>query len=186
MRLALTCAVIAALTLAYSRCSNITETLAPTDIAKIYALDGDSFRMFDGEGWREIRLKAIDAPEYQQNCEDKSGRAWHCGKHARATLQAMLLQRGLTCAAGSQDRFGRSIATCRNSHIADIAAAQVVAGMAVTQEFNSTRPYGKEEDSARNQRRGIWQGNFIHPRAWRDTHLKNNKSAVKTLGSSSR
>ena len=86
---------------------------------------------------------------------------------ARAALEKLLLEPGLSCVAEAQDLYARSVATCRAASTLDIAAAQVSEGMAVTHEFNGMRDYGSEEDIARTQKRGIWRGAFDRPEDWR-------------------
>jgi endonuclease YncB( thermonuclease family) len=145
-----------------------TDERQPVPVAgqPIYVIDGDSFTV----GNRQLRLDGIDAPELHQMCADVAGTEWPCGRSARAALETLLLAPGLSCVAEVQDRYARSVANCRSSSLPDIAAAQVQAGMAVSHEFNGMRDYGGEEDSARTQKRGIWQGAFIRPDAWRAQH----------------
>lgn len=125
--------------------------------------DGDSFAI----GARKLRLDGIDAPEYHQTCADAAVRAWDCGNASRASLEQLLREPGLTCTAGAIDKYGRSIATCSNARLADIAAAQVHAGMAVSDEYFGIRSYGDEEDEAISARRGLWTGEFLRPDEWR-------------------
>ena len=77
------------------------------------------------------------------------------------------MEPGLSCVAEAQDRYARSVATCRSTSTPDIGVAQVSNGMAVTHEFNGMRDYGSEEDAARNKKRGIWRGAFDRPEDWR-------------------
>jgi endonuclease YncB( thermonuclease family) len=149
-----------------------TDQRQPVSIVgqKIYVVDGDSFVV----GARKLRLDGIDAPELKQTCKDSQNVEWPCGRVSRAALEKLLLQPGLSCIAAAQDRYGRSVATCRSTSTPDIAAAQVGDGMAVTHEFNGMRDYGSEEDAARAQKRGIWRGAFDRPEDWR---AKNPRSA---------
>jgi endonuclease YncB( thermonuclease family) len=133
---------------------------------KLIIMDGDSFVL----GTRKLRLDGIDAPEYKQTCEYAASITWECGKVARAALEQMLREPGLACVAGAHDRYGRSIATCSNRRLPDIAAAQVANGMAVSHEFYGMRSYGEEEDAAMSAKSGIWVGKFIMPSEWRATH----------------
>ncbi len=145
-----------------------TDRRQPVPIAgqKLYVLDGDSFVV----GSRKLRLDGIDAPELKQTCKDSQNSEWLCGRAARAALEKLLLEPGLACEAGAQDRYARSVAMCHSATTPDIAAAQVRDGMAVTHEFNGMRDYGSEEDAARNQKRGIWGGVFEQPADWRAVH----------------
>lgn len=142
-----------------------TDQRQPVPIVgqKIYVVDGDSFVV----GTRKLRLDGIDAPELKQICKDGQNLEWPCGRMARIALEKLLLEPGLSCVAETQDRYARSVATCRSTSTPDIAAAQVSDGMAVTHEFNGIRDYGSEEDAARAQKRGIWRGAFDRPEDWR-------------------
>ncbi len=149
----------------YANKTDPSETIISTGQA-IRAADGDSFTI----GVRKLRLYGIDAPELKQTCTGAAGQIWQCGAAAHGALITLLAQPGLTCQAKAQDRFGRSLATCSAANTANIAAAQVRSGMAVSNEFNGMREYGAEEDEARAAKRGIWQGSFIGPKEWRATH----------------
>ena len=148
-----------------------TDQRQPVPIAgqKIYVIDGDSFVV----GTRKLRLDGIDAPELRQTCDNQQVE-WPCGRMARAALEKLLLEPGLSCVAEAQDLYGRSVATCSSTSTADIAAVQVREGMAVTHEFNGMSDYGGEENAARAQKRGIWRGAFDSPEDWR---AKNPRSA---------
>lgn len=142
-----------------------TDQRQPVPIAgqKIYVVDGDSFVV----GARKLRLDGIDAPELTQTCKDAQNVEWSCGRAARGSLETLLMEPGLSCVAEAQDRYARSVATCRSTSTPDIGVAQVSNGMAVTDEFNGMRDYGSEEDAARNKKRGIWRGAFDRPEDWR-------------------
>ena len=142
-----------------------TDQRQPVPIAgqKISIVDGDSFVV----GTRKLRLDGIDAPELKQTCKVGQNVEWPCGRTSRAALEQLLLDPGLTCMAEAQDRYARSVATCRTTSTQDIGAAQVSNGMAVTHEFNGMRDYGGEEDEARTRKRGIWRGAFDRPEEWR-------------------
>lgn len=134
----------------------------------IQTADGDSFAI----GSRKFRLKGIDAPEYRQTCADAKGVDWECGKVARAALEKLLLEPGLTCVADAQDRYHRALATCKTNQTPDLAAKQVADGFAVSHEYYGLRDYGSEEDAASAARRGIWQGSFTPPDEWRATQSR--------------
>jgi endonuclease YncB( thermonuclease family) len=138
----------------------------PIDGQKIYVVDGDSFAI----GNRKLRLDGIDAPELRQTCVDAKGTEWPCGRVSRAALESLLLAPGLSCVAEASDQYARALAQCTSSSVPDIAAAQVIAGMAVSHEFHGMRDYGGEEDTARNANKGIWQGTFQRPITWRADH----------------
>jgi endonuclease YncB( thermonuclease family) len=130
---------------------------------KISVADGDSFAIGD----RKLRLNGIDAPEYRQTCKDASGTDWPCGRSARVALEQRLTEPGLMCEAEAHDRYARALATCRSKQTHNIAAAQVRDGMAISDEFYGSRSFGDEEDEAIAAKRGIWQGEFVHPKDFR-------------------
>ncbi len=146
----------------YSQMSDKREPV-PVTGQKLFVTDGDSFVI----GTRKLRLTGIDAPEYNQNCKDARGSDWPCGRTAKANLEALLTQPGLACEAEVQDRYARSLANCRTVSTQDIAAAQVSAGLAVSDEFHDMRSYGTEEDAARAAKSGLWQGEFMLPKDYR-------------------
>ena len=123
-------------------------------------------------GVNKLRLDGIDAPEYRQTCRDASGIEWQCGKAARAALEKRLLEPGLACKAQTLDRYARALATCSTAQTADIGAAQVRDGMAVSHEYYGVRDYPDEEDAARGAKSGIWQGSFTPPDEWRATQSR--------------
>ncbi len=136
------------------------------DAEKLVVMDGDSFVI----GSKKFRLKGIDAPELRQTCKDVQQRDWACGASARAALVTLLAEPQLSCESDVIDRYGRALAVCNNVRSKDIAADQVRAGMAVSDDFYGVRSYGDEEDSAHDARRGIWTGEFIQPAEWRSNH----------------
>jgi endonuclease YncB( thermonuclease family) len=151
----------------FAKSSDQRETVAASG-QKIVIADGDSFAF----GTRKMRLDGIDAPEYRQSCTDEAGRDWECGKAARAALEKLMLEPDLQCEVEVLDKYARALATCRTAYTADVAAAQVRDGLAVSHEFNTMRDYGQEEDSARSASKGIWRGTFQRPDAWRAEHRR--------------
>ena len=126
--------------------------------------DGDSFRWGD----KRYRLHGIDAPELNQECLDAKSKPWPCGVRARAELRRIIATEPLTCTQLSVDRFGRIIATCKAGG-KDIAEEMVRTGFAKAYvRPGVANPYGKAEAEARDDKRGIWAGQFEDPRAWRD------------------
>jgi endonuclease YncB( thermonuclease family) len=140
-----------------------TRETIPINGQTLNIVDGDSFSI----GGRKLRLDGIDAPEYRQSCKEANNANWECGKAARAALELLLRQPGLICTAEASDKYARAIATCSTKQTADVAAAQVSSGMAISDDFYGIRSYGEEEDNARNAKRGLWMGEFLRPNEWR-------------------
>lgn len=128
--------------------------------------DGDTLTL----AGQTFRLYGIDAPEYHQNCGDKVGREWPCGKAARAQLEALVLPGSIVCEPRAEDRFNRKVAKCASATVPDLAEAMVQAGLAVSPSLRGSAPYENAEDTAREAKRGIWQGEFMTPAQWRESH----------------
>jgi len=124
-------------------------------------VDGDTLRI----GEHRIRFHGIDAPESAQSCEDGSGRPYACGERATRALDARIGDRPVTCEIRDMDRYGRLIAVCRLG-VEDLNAWMVRMGHALAYRRYSIDDVA-EEDAARQARRGIWQGAFEEPWAWR-------------------
>jgi endonuclease YncB( thermonuclease family) len=82
-------------------------------------------------GQQLIRLQGIDAPEFEQHCQDEQGRAWPCGRGAQAGLAQLIGHSLISCTINGSDRYGRALATCSNDRVGDVGQAMVRAGLAV-------------------------------------------------------
>lgn len=120
-------------------------------------VDGDSLRI----GITDIRIQGIDAPELFQRCT-RDGREVLCGREAARQLTELIAGRPVTCERRDIDRFGRTVAQCHAGDV-DLGRAMVASGHAL-----SYGGYLQEEARARSKRKGVWAGEFIRPREWRD------------------
>ena len=144
-------------------------------------------QVIDGDGLyvdaREIRLWGIDAPEWDQTCQDAAGRPWPCGQEAEAFLRSIVAGAELACV--ERDRHGkRLVATCQIRG-QDLGALIVRAGWAMDWDSSlsragedcdakdrcySGRHYAEAEAEAIAEKRGAWRGGeagFVPPSAWR-------------------
>lgn len=121
--------------------------------------DGDSITL----GSERIRMRGIDAPEYQQICR-KDGADYPCGKLARQSLVRLISGKPVSCSGWQRDRYGRLLGDCKADG-KDLNRAQVEAGWAVAYGDFET-----EEAGARAGKAGIWAGTFDEPQDWRQTH----------------
>lgn len=123
--------------------------------------DGDSLEI-RGE---RIRLHGIDSVEARQQCRDRNGRSWPCGRRAAFALEDAIGGRTVHCRVRDRDDYGRIVARCM-AGTTDLSAEMVSRGYAIV-----LRRYGREyvplEDRARASRVGIWDGEFERPGAWR-------------------
>ncbi len=132
------------------------ETVAGTP----RVVDGDSLEF----GQLRLRLRGIDAPELHQECNDRQGRPFACGRIAKDHLKSLVGARRVTCTADDLDKYGRRLGTCAVGDT-DIGRQMVADGWAV-----SYGGYFSQEGRARRERRGIWDGDFDAPARWREKH----------------
>jgi len=124
-------------------------------------IDGDTMEL---HGTR-IRLFGVDAPEAAQTCTHDDGSEWRCGREAALKLADRLKQATVACARRDTDRYGRMVATCE-AQGSDVGAWLVREGWATAyREFSMD--YVKDEESARRDKRGIWNGRFVDPAEYR-------------------
>jgi endonuclease YncB( thermonuclease family) len=143
---------------------------------KYDVIDGDSLR----KGQTEIRLVGIDAPEYRQSCTNGSGKAYPCGKEAASALRVLVGGSDVTCESHEVDRYRRALSTC---HIKDMNINQemVRQGWAVAYALRGDiSDYALDENEARRLKRGVWQGTFETPSAYRKRQraVQSNVNAV--------
>jgi len=118
--------------------------------------DGDSLTL-NGE---RIRLRGIDAPEFDQECT-LNGRSYACGKQARRALIDLVSSGRVSCSGWERDRYRRLLAQCEVDG-RDLARTMVESGWAV-----SYGDYSRVEAEARSKKKGLWAGTFKAPRDWR-------------------
>lgn len=123
-------------------------------------VDGDTLRF----GATRVRLTGIDAPELGQQCSDASGKDYACGVAAKQFVVDFIGTAETSCARSGRDRYGRVLASC-TADGRDLGRAIADAGWAVAE-----LDYAFAALAARAAHRGIWQGAFEDPAAWRRDH----------------
>jgi endonuclease YncB( thermonuclease family) len=121
--------------------------------------DGDSITL----GVERIRLRGIDAPEFDQTCR-RGAADYPCGRRARESLSALIGGRPVTCSGWQRDKYDRLLAQCTAGG-RDLNRSQVEAGWAI-----AYGGYEAEEGAARGKGAGLWAGSFDRPRDWREMH----------------
>lgn len=134
--------------------ATVPTVSAPTDVVtgKAKALTGDIMMVGD----TKIVLKGIEAPDIRQYCKTSSGRRWSCGRDALNALRRVTGYDTLECTVDGADKSGRKLADCVIGE-KNIAAELVRQGHAFARGGFFTT-YGKEEQEAREAKRGIWKG----------------------------
>jgi len=136
----------------------------PDETGSFTAVDGDSLRK-DG---KDYRLHAIDAPELFQTCQRADGGSYDCGREARDELRRLTRNATVTCQVLDTDRYGRSVAECFAGK-QSLNDAMVRSGWAIAYTRHG-QDHAAAQDDARSARRGLWQGTFQTPEAWRSAN----------------
>lgn len=127
---------------------------------KAKIIDGDSLIINN----IEIRIKNIDAVEMYQTCQDKDDNEYACGIKATNFLKEFSKNKIVKCNLFNKDVYNRHLGNC---HIdgKNIAAHMIKSGWALI--YNLPSPYANQQEFAKTNKLGIWQGNFIPPKTYR-------------------
>lgn len=124
-------------------------------------IDGDTLVVAD----EQVRLEGIDAPEADQTCR-RAGERYPCGTVATRALRARIEAGIVMCRISGQDPEGRLVGLCRLADQTDLGEWLVLRGHALAYRRYSTQ-YVIQEDHARQERSGLWTGEFVAPWDWR-------------------
>ena len=132
-------------------------------------IDGDSLEINSNK----IRLFGIDAPERKQTCKKtyliisflKFQRNYKCGLMVTNQLKKLINNRIIKCISKNKDRYNRYLSTCYLKKI-DINSWLVKNGYAFAYRRYSKK-YILEEQHAKKNKLGLWQGTFQNPEKWR-------------------
>jgi endonuclease YncB( thermonuclease family) len=124
----------------------------------------------------KVRLDGIDAVEAKQTCT-RGGQRWSCGQSATRQLVGLIAGQQVTCTANGHDRYSRALAFC-SAGARELNREMVRSGLAL-----ASGAFQSEEWEARLGGRGVWSGDFEHPREWRRRH---ERAAAPDCGADSR
>ena len=143
----------------YNSHSCKAEETITAKINSTKVIDGDSIEI----NKHRIRLMGIDAPEYHQYCKDKNKKKYSCGIESKQYLINLLKDKEVVCKIHKKDQYDRDLCTCYADNV-NINATMVKQGQALVYMES---PYKAEQQEAKLNKRGIWQGKFMHPRLFR-------------------
>ena len=149
-----------------------TNILAQEIIGIPKIVDGDTVYINN----YKIRLEGIDAPEMEQKCKKEKLKIssiigytfyenYHCGKHSKQSLEAKVKGSNIKCISFTKDRYKRYLAKCFKGKI-NLNQWMVRNGHAVAYRRYS-KEYIPDEDFAKENKLGLWQGKFLNPEKWR-------------------
>jgi endonuclease YncB( thermonuclease family) len=141
----------------------------PAISGTLHAIDGDSLRGPGGD----VRLYGIDAPELRQTCLNGRFEPYPCGRESFRHLELLMADKPVTCRVIDHDRYRRTVAVCVAGTV-ELNQRMVEDGWAIAYE-RLPSVYSASEERARNIRRGLWQGQFQNPKAWRDSEARGNR-----------
>ena len=123
-------------------------------------ISGDTSAVAD----EQVRLEGIDAPEADQTCH-QAGERYPCGAVAARALRSWIEAGIVMCRISGQDLEGRLVGFCRLADQTDLGEWLVLRGHALAYRRYSTQ-YVIQEDHARQERSGLWAGEFVTPQEW--------------------
>ena len=149
-----------------------TNIMAEEIVGIPRVIDGDTVHINN----QKIRLEGIDAPEKKQRCKKEKLRIsfiinyifyekYNCGEVSKKRLIAKIKRSKIKCITSSNDRYKRYLATCFKDKI-NLNKWMVRNGYAIAYRRYSKK-YISDEDFAKQNKLGLWQGKFTNPEKWR-------------------
>ena len=148
--------------------SSISDEKIISGKAKV--IDGDTITI----NKKKIRLFGIDAPEKKQICKKiyisflifNFQKDYNCGEKSTLALLKKLKDKKVKCILeNNKDKYKRYIGTCFIQK-QDINGWLVKNGHALAYKRYSKK-YVLDEQYAKENKLGIWEGTFIEPEKWR-------------------
>ena len=149
-----------------------TNIIAEEIIGVPRIVDGDTIHIKE----YKIRLEGIDAPEMRQKCKKEKlkissligfilYKEYNCGEVSKEKLESKVDRAKIKCISSSKDKYERYLAKCFKDKI-NLNQWMVRNGHAVAYRRYS-KEYIPDEDFAKENELGLWQGKFLDPEKWR-------------------
>jgi endonuclease YncB( thermonuclease family) len=115
-----------------------------------------------------FRLEGIEGPQTDQVCLDDKGATLLCGIEARDRLREWIGKRAVRCDDKGQDRTFKK----RHMGVCWVADEKISLNQWLAQEgwalsLGSKSRFKADQDSARDNRKGLWKGCFVSPETLR-------------------
>lgn len=131
-----------------------------SDIATDTVINGDTLRI-EGE---VVRISGIDAPPIEQGCQDENREFYRCGQAAFTFLHRLIGTQSPVCQIVEPQPKPRGL-RCEVRGL-DLGQEMVKQGHAVADPVEGAIDYSRAEAEAQRFRRGLWKGQFLHPKIW--------------------
>jgi len=135
-----------------------TGSFQTLSVTSPYFVDADTLRL----NKKDFSLTHLDGLERKQKCFDKKGKRYKCGEEARLFMMEKTKNKQVSCVQEAQDRFLGLFGRCTVNG-QDLGELLIDEGWAVARG----KRYVARQNKARLQRKGMWQGQFVLPAAWR-------------------
>lgn len=112
------------------------------------------------EGGRSIVLDGVVAPHAAQYCHRSDNEIIHCGRMAEDLLAQLVSGRTVRCTLATE-----TTGVCRVGSL-DLGEEMLRRGFAFPRRRGASARYARVAAAARAERRGLWQGRFVHPEEW--------------------
>ena len=150
----------------------LSNTIAEEISGVAEIIDGDTVYINNDK----FRLEGIDAPEMRQQCKKETLKIssiigftfykdYNCGKVSKEKLISKINGSEIKCIFTTKDKYKRYIATCFKGKT-NLNQWMVRNGLAVAYRRYSKK-YVPDEDFAKENKLGLWQGKFMNPEKWR-------------------
>jgi endonuclease YncB( thermonuclease family) len=143
--------------------------------------DGDTIQL----AGITYHLDGIDAPEFDQVCIDNHADPWECGVDARDHLAQLIGKRDVSCEDLGPDKVFRKwpAAICIVAgETISLNQSMVRQGFALNFEPSVKGRFAEDQADAKKNRRGLWEGCFAAPQAFR----RGEKKTAALLGAACR
>ena len=129
--------------------------------AKVRVINGNNLEI---DGMRFF-LEGMDAPKYKQQCLNRHGEEYRCGKAAIKYLEKIVQGKEVRCDLLRVDKYERAMSVCYAGE-ANVALEMIKAGWAVAYD-RGNKAFVEAEQEAKAAQKGMWQGKFMRPEFYR-------------------
>ena len=96
---------------------------------------------------------------------NKNSKVWNCGLESTKFLKELIGNNKIECITQGKDQYSRFIGICYKDDL-DLNSEMVLNGWAIAYRYYS-KDYVEEEEKAKQEKRGIWIGDFVEPYLFR-------------------